>query len=62
MSKINLNDVDFDDEYGDEFEDDDFDQVANRKHRNRARKKIENLMEEKKLREMMHTEDSYWGD
>ena len=62
MSKININDADFDLEYGDEIDDAELDQLASRIHKNRARRKIENLMEQKKLKEMMYTEDSYWGD
>ena len=52
----------FDLEYGDEIDDAEFDQLASRKHKNQARRKIEHLMEQKKLRKMMYTEDSYWGD
>ena len=62
MSKIDYNDVDIDLEILDEVEAVDFDHHASRKHKNRTRRKIENLIERKKLKEMMYTEDSYWGD
>lgn len=62
MSKINIYDVDVDVEYADETEETDLDQLASRQQKNCARRRIENLMECKKLKEMMSTEDSYWGD
>ena len=62
MPKINIHDISFDLEYADENEDADFDQTANRKQKNRVRRQIEALMERKKLREILYTEDSYWGD
>ena len=62
MSKIDYNDVDTDLENSDEIESVDFDHHASRKHKNRIRRKIEKLIERKKLKEMMYTEDCYWGD
>ena len=62
MSKININEVDFyfDDE--DEIEDPEHQDRASRKLKTRTRRKIEYLIERKKLKAMVHTEDSYWGD
>lgn len=62
MSKINYTDVDFDLDYSDE--DEDIDSANNKcdRHKNRVRRRIENLMERKKLKQMMYTDDSYWGD
>ena len=62
MPKINIHDTDFDLHYEDDTDDADFDELANRNHKNQTRRRIEALMEKKKLREMMDTEDSYWGD
>lgn len=62
MSKTIYNDVDIDFEYSDETEDANPNYVASRKHKNRVRRKIENLIERKKLKEMLYTEDSYWGE
>jgi hypothetical protein len=62
MSKININDVDsyFDDE--DEIESSDREDRASRKRKTRTRRRIEYLIERKKLKEMLYTDDSYWGD
>lgn len=62
MSKININDVDFYLEDEDKIEDTDPEDRAIRKQKTRTRRKIEYLNERKKLKEMLHTEDSYWGD
>ena len=62
MSKTIYNDVDIDFEYSDETEDINPNHVASRKHKNRVRRKIENLIERKKLKQMLYTDDSYWGD
>lgn len=62
MSKININDVD------DFFEDEDKpERIAREDHvshkrKTQNRRKIEYLLERKKLREMLYTDDSYWGD
>lgn len=62
MSKTIYNDVDIDFEYSDETEDANPNHVVSRKHKNRVRRKIENLIERKKLKEMLYTDDSYWGE
>jgi len=62
VSKININDIDLDLEYEDEIDDQELDQLASKKHKYQARRKIENLIEKKRLRKMMYTEDSYWED
>jgi hypothetical protein len=62
MSKININDVDYYFEDEDEIEDSYRESRASRKRKTQARRKIETLIERKKLREMLYTEDSYWGD
>ena len=60
MSKININDVDYYFEDEDGIEDNDRLDCASRKHKTQTRRKIEYLIERKKLKEMLYTEDSYW--
>ena len=62
MSKININDVDFYLEDEDKIEDADHEDRAARRQKTRTRRKIEYLNERRKLKEMLYTEDSYWGD
>jgi len=62
MSKININDVDYYFEDEDELVDSYRESRASRKRKTQTRRKIESLIERKKLREMLYTEDSYWGD
>jgi len=62
MSKININDVDFYCEDEDKIDDTDHEDPASRKQKTRTRRKIEYLIERKKLKEMLYNEDSYWGD
>jgi len=62
MSKINITDVDSYLEDEDEIEDIDHEDRANGKQKTRTRRKIEYLMERKQLKELLYTDDSYWGD
>ena len=62
MSKININDVDFYLEDEGKIDDADPEDRAIRKQKTRTRRKIEYLNERRKLKEMLYTEDSYWGD
>ena len=62
MPKISIREVDTELEYSDEIEDTDLDQIASRKQKNKARRRIEAFMERKRLMETIYTEDSYWGD
>ena len=62
MSKININDVGFYFEDEDEIDDIDHEDRASKKQKTRTRRKIEYLIERKKLKEMLYNEDSYWGD
>ena len=62
MSKINIKDVDFYFEEEDEIKGKNNEDRARRKHRTRIRRKIEYLVEQKNLKEMSYTEDSYWGN
>ncbi len=62
MSKININDVDFYFETDDEIEETSHGDRASRKQKTRTRRKIEYLLERRKLKEMLYTEESYWGD
>ncbi len=62
MSKININDVDYYFEDEDGIEGSDRVDRASRMQKTRTRRKIEFLIERKKLKEMLDTEDSYWGD
>lgn len=63
MSKININDLQF--ESDDDYEvDEDLDHLSNGKNngRYRARRKIEYLMEQKRLRQMLDMDDIYMAD
>jgi len=62
MSKININDVDFYFEDEDEIEETSHEDRASRRQKTRTRRKIEYLLERRKLKEMLYTEESYWGD
>jgi len=62
MSKININDVDYYFEDEDEIEETSHENRASRRHKTRTRRKIEYLLERRKLKEMLYTEESYWGD
>jgi len=62
MSKININDVDYYFEDEDGIKGSDRVDRASRMQKTRTRRKIEFLIERKKLKEMLDTEDSYWGD
>jgi len=62
MSKVNINDVEYDFEDEDEADGTDHVDRISRRQKNQARRKIEYLTERKKLREMLYTDDSYWGD
>ena len=62
MSKININDVDYLSKDEDEIEGSDREDFASRKRKTRTRRRIEHLIERKKLNEMLYTDESYWGD
>ena len=62
MSKINISDVDYYFEDEDGIKGSDRVDRASRMQKTRTRRKIEFLIERKKLKEMLDTEDSYWGD
>jgi len=62
MSKININDVDYYFEDEDEIEETSHENRASRRQKTRTRRKIEYLLERRKLKEMLYTEESYWGD
>jgi hypothetical protein len=62
MSKVNINDIEDDFEDEDEVDATDHEDRVSRRQKNRTRRKIEYLTERKKLREMLYTDDSYWGD
>lgn len=62
MSKININDVDFYFEGEDEIEETSHEDRASRKQKTLTRRKIEYFLERRKLKEMLYTEESYWGD
>ena len=58
MSRKNLYDTDFDLEYSDEIED--LDQPVRSKPKNQARRRIENILERKRLKKMISLDDDYW--
>ncbi|MFT5506307.1 MAG: hypothetical protein ACI8XC_004033 [Gammaproteobacteria bacterium] len=62
MSKININEVDSYFEDSEEYSDTEFGDHSNKKLSLQIRRKIEYHNELKKIRAMMDTEDSYWGD
>jgi hypothetical protein len=62
MSKININDIEEDFEDEDDVDATDHEDRVSRRQKNWTRRKIEYLTERKKLREMLYTDDSYWGD
>ena len=62
MSGINLNDVDDFLEEEDEWDDMEREYRTSGKRITRNRRKIEYLLERKKLREMSSDDESYWGD
>ena len=62
MSKININDIEEDFEDEDDVDATDHEDRVSRWQKNWTRRKIEYLTERKKLREMLYTDDSYWGD
>ena len=62
MSKVNITDVEVYLEEEDRSEDTDREDRLSRKKKNRNRRQIEYLIERKKFRETLDTDDSYWGD
>ena len=62
MSKVNITDVEVYLEEEDRSEDTDREDRLSRKQKTRNRRQIEYLIERKKFREMLDTDDSYWGD
>lgn len=64
MSKVNIYDPQFEPEYEDDDDDTYLDQLSSGKNtrRHRARRRIEFLMEQKKLREMLDMDDDYETD
>jgi hypothetical protein len=66
MSKVNINDVESyleeEEEEEDRSEGADREDRVSRKQKTRNRRKIEYLIERKKFRELLDTDDSYWGD
>ena len=62
MSKVNFNDIEDDFEDEDEAGAIDYDDRVSRRQKNRIRRKIEYLTERKKFRELLDTDDRYWGD
>jgi len=62
MSKVNINDIEDDFEGGDDVDATDHEDHVSKRQKNWTRRKIEYLTERKKLREMLYTDDSYWGD
>jgi len=68
MSKVNINDVELyleeeeEEEEEDRSEGTDREDRVSRKQKTRNRRKIEYLIERNKFREMLYTDDSYWGD
>ena len=62
MSKVNITDVEVYLEEEDRSEYTDREDRLSRKQKTRNRRQIEYLIERKKIREMLDTDDSYWGD
>jgi len=62
MSKVNINDIEDDFEGEDDVDATDHEDHVSKRQKNWTRRKIEYLTERKKLREMLYTDDSYWGD
>lgn len=62
MSHNNYQDTDFEFDFDDEKEDFGFELNAPTKNKLDARRRVENMLERKKLRKMMGMDDDYWGD
>jgi len=58
----NYQDTDFDFDDDDENEDFDFESNTQTKHKFDARRRVENLLERKKLKKMKEMDEDYWGD
>ncbi|MFT5659319.1 MAG: hypothetical protein ACI9KN_002602 [Gammaproteobacteria bacterium] len=55
-------DEEFEPEFAEDLDDIDLDPPTSKRHKNRARRQVESLMERKRLRAMMGTDDQYWDD
>jgi len=62
MSHKNYQDTDFDLDYDDDSEDFDFEPNTRTKHKFDARRRVENMLERKRLRKMTGMDDDYWSD
>lgn len=62
MSKIDINDDDYYFEDEDGIEGSDRVDRASQKKKTQTRRKIENIIERKKLNKWLYTEDSYWEE
>jgi hypothetical protein len=62
MSKVNINDIEDDFEDEEEAETIDHSDRVSRRQKHWTRRKIEYLTERKKSRELLYTDDRYWGD